>query len=179
MCLCVDHHVLSTEASWWGSKDGLIYCCNDKSLGVSLILCPSSRIIMLDSPLEVMAYLATFLIWQWYQVWISSCGALFKPNQKLVGYSSHGGCAPAAPVDMSCQPNVIIAFRIYKWVRWTITFLLQWCMYYIPTLWKLDNRDEASRSASACSVTQSIWYLQQWRLTIKFWRLTNSIVNDM
>lgn len=66
-------------------KDAPFYRYKCKYLGDSLILCPLSKIIIVDSPLWPMISLG---ICSWpgiqYQTWISSCGVGLKSSQKAI-----------------------------------------------------------------------------------------------
>lgn len=54
MGFCVDKHLLQIEASPTRLRNALMYGYDEKSLGVSLILCPFSKIIVVGSRLGSM-----------------------------------------------------------------------------------------------------------------------------
>lgn len=68
---------------WWEFRDALIYVYTNKSLGVIQIICLFIRIILLDSPLGPMTYLAIgFCLLSHCQVWVLSHGTGLNPIRK-------------------------------------------------------------------------------------------------
>lgn len=97
----------------------LIYGYKDKSLELSLILCPFSRIIIVISSLEPMTCMS---IGSW-----SNNGTIYgfklKYNQKMIDYF-HYICATVAPVN-NAKLIIIVALKVHSWITLMIIFLLQ------------------------------------------------------
>lgn len=52
--------------------------------------------------------------------------------------------ATIIPENITIALIVFVAHKVHSWMRFMITFLLQWCTLKLPVLWTLANRDEAS-----------------------------------
>lgn len=68
---------------WWGLREALICECNNKSTGVSLIISPFSRVMVIAFLLKTMTFLAIHWFWhlQVFQILIPYYEADFKYNQ--------------------------------------------------------------------------------------------------
>lgn len=139
----------------------LIYRCKTPSLGVSLLFCLFSKIIVVGSPLEPMACLISG---SWFHVveWV------LNPLRRQLGYS-FDSWAILVPVGISCHVTPHCGSHSDSWVRLMLT---------VPLLQCLRHLTEASRSHEAsfrvstslifpCSVGSSSQCLQQQDFTVR------------
>lgn len=132
----VNQHQLQKEAFLLMSERCTGYGYDCKSLGLSLITCRFSRIIVDGSPFGPMTCLVIGS-WTQYQcqVWVSTCDMGFKLNQKLIGYSQDI-FVTIIPRDLCRQEDC--------------KFQLSGSIQHLKALGKPDRKNEAS----LCSMTQ-------------------------
>lgn len=141
---------------WPSFRYELIYGYNHVSLGVSIMLCPVRKIVVLSSHhrfLTVRMVLGNgFLL---------TC---LKSKQRVVCYS-YGTHATIALVSVSSQALYLGKINNY--------------FFPLRALWKLASSDESSKSVPvyvSMPKTQ-VCVVFSNRITIKFWGLCNSIGN--
>jgi hypothetical protein len=83
--------------------------------------------------------------------WIPSHEAGFISNQKGGGYFSNSHVSLANLAYLACQVS-IAAYKVHRWPRPLISFLLWQLVYHLPALWPLANKEEVSNSVL-------VWFL--------------------
>lgn len=115
-----------------------------------LILCPFSKIIIVDSILRPVLRTPWFLAK--FTAWVSSCGSCLISNQKVIGYPTNIHVTIklmgiSCHTDHYCSPQ---GAQVDKEDCWWLCSPQQ--SQFLLALWKLASKEEASWLVP-CSVT--------------------------
>lgn len=132
MSFLVSFQLLEKSFLWWGLSNALIYENKDKNQGYNFILCPLSRIIVIDSPLGPKTQpVISFRSNKTYKEWVLSCKVAFEPSYKVISNI----CATVTPLGISFQAS-------YQWSLWDDwTLFLEVFIQYLA-LWMVAIVDE-------------------------------------
>lgn len=105
--------------------------------------CFFNRIVVVGFPLGPLAYLVSG---SWPEIPSHGVGLNFNQNQLII---------PITLCRYILKWVTVIGYRVYRWVKLMIIFLLQYCAKCLPAPWMLFSWNEASNWASA-------WFLCVW-----------------